>query len=85
MGDVAFGKSFDMMKEGKRHFALDLLEGGMKPLGTLTPVPWAFCILSTIPGLGAGFNQFVAWCAQQVEERKKVCALFAKRLRLYVS
>lgn len=72
MGDIAFGKSFGMLTSGKSHYALDLLVEGMRPLGVLTPIPWAFCILSAIPGLGTGFKTFVKWAAQQVEERKKV-------------
>jgi cytochrome P450 len=72
MGDVAFGNPFDLLKTGKPHFALDLLCEGMKPLGVLTPIPWMFCILISIPGLSAGFKTFVAWCAEQVKERKKV-------------
>lgn len=72
MGDVAFGKSFDMLETGKPHFALDLLREGMKPFGVLTPVPWVFCILTKVPGLSAGFNTFVAWTTEQVRERKKV-------------
>lgn len=72
MGDVAFGKSFEMLENGKPHFAFDLLREGMKPLGVLGPVPWAFCILTSIPGLGGGFKAFVSWCAEQVEKRKKV-------------
>jgi hypothetical protein len=72
MGDIAFGKSFEMIQNGKPHFALDLLREGMKPLGVLGPIPWAFCILTRVPGLGAGFKTFVSWCAEQVEKRKKV-------------
>lgn len=72
MGDIAFGKSFEMIQHGKPHFALDLLREGMKPLGVLGPIPWAFCILTRVPGLGTGFKTFVSWCAEQVEKRKKV-------------
>lgn len=72
MGDIAFGKSFDLLKTGKTHFALEILCEGMKPFGVLTPVPWMFCILTSIPGLSAGFKTFVAWSAEQVKERKKV-------------
>lgn len=72
MGDIAFGKSFEMIQNGKPHFALDLLREGMKPLGVLGPIPWAFCILTRVPGLGNGFKTFVSWCAEQVEKRKKV-------------
>lgn len=77
MGDIAFGKSFGMVEDGKPHFAFDLLREGMKPLGVLGPVPWAFCVLTSIPGLGGGFKTFVSWCAEQVEKRKQVlCCTF---------
>ncbi len=72
MGDFAFGKSFGMLQSGKAHFALDLLHGGMKPLGLLTPMPWIFLILARIPGVSAEYDRFHHWCEQQVEERKKV-------------
>lgn len=79
MGDIAFGKSFDMIETGKSHFALDLLSEGMKPFGVLSPVPWIFCLLTSIPGLGGGFKRFVDWSAEQVRERKKVSLLPGNR------
>lgn len=72
MGDVAFGSSFGLLQTGKDIPALDLLAEGMKPLGVLGPAPWIFCILTSIPGLSAGFKTFVAWAAEQVQHRKKV-------------
>ncbi|KAJ5226531.1 hypothetical protein N7468_007756 [Penicillium chermesinum] len=72
MADIAFGKSFEMIQTGKPHFAFDLLREGMRPLGVLGPVPWAFCVLTSIPGLGGGFKMFVNWCTEQVEKRKKI-------------
>lgn len=72
MSDIAFGKSIEMMRDGKRHFILDLLHKGVWPLGLLGPIPWAFCILTSIPGLGRGFKTFVSWCTEQVENRRKV-------------
>lgn len=72
MGDIAFGKSFDMTQSGRPHRAFQLLREGMKPLGALGPIPWAFCILTSIPGLGSGFKEFVSWCTEQVEKRKAV-------------
>src|SRR4051794_31184899 len=53
MGDVAFGKSFDMIETGKSTFELDLLAEGMRPVGTLTPIPWMPSILRSIPRLAA--------------------------------
>lgn len=72
MGDLAFGSSFDMLKSGERHWALDLLEEGMKPVGIFTPTPWLIPVLSRIPGTAAGYKKFIAFCAEQVEKRKNV-------------
>lgn len=72
MADIAFGTSFGMIESGKEHFALDLLREGMEPLGLLGPIPWAFTILARIPGLGSGYKKFVAWGAEQVQNRMKV-------------
>ena len=74
MGDIAFGKSFDMTEEGKEHFALDLLRQGMEPVGTIGPIPWAFQILARIPGLASGYKSFLKWTADQSEERRLVKA-----------
>lgn len=32
MGDLAFGKSFDMLQSGEEHWAIKLLNEGMEPL-----------------------------------------------------
>lgn len=40
LGDLAFGKSFDMLSSGRAHFAMELLQSGMLPLGLLTPISW---------------------------------------------
>lgn len=78
MGDVAFGKSFDMLENGKSNQALDLLAEGMKPLGVFGVAPWIFCVLTSIPGLSAGFKTFVNWSSEQVRQRKKVSLAYLK-------
>jgi hypothetical protein len=40
MGQLAFGKPFDMLKNGEKHFAIELLTKGMKPIGIFSPIPW---------------------------------------------
>lgn len=40
MGDLVFGKSFDMLSSGRAHFAMELLQSGMLPLGLLAPISW---------------------------------------------
>lgn len=35
-----FGKTFDMLSSGRAHFAMELLQSGMLPLGLLAPISW---------------------------------------------
>ena len=72
MGDLAFGKSFDMLKDGKEHFAIQQLKDGMAALGPLTPVPWLFILCAALPGLTRDWNKMLAWSSQQVHKRIKV-------------
>lgn len=75
MGDLAFGESFDMLKSGEMHKAIQLLHDGMLPLGVLSPVVWMIPMLAGFPyflkpALAKGFDIFVAWCAEQVDKRR---------------
>lgn len=72
MGDLAFGKSFDMLKNGETHFVMKLIQEGLKPLGFLTPVPWAIPIMANAPLLGSAYRRLFEWCAQQVDLRQQM-------------
>ena len=72
MGDFAFGHSFDMMRNGKNHFAVDLLRQGMAVIGPLTPVPWLFIIGKSLPGLASKWKQMLAWTTAQLRSRMEV-------------
>jgi hypothetical protein len=72
MGDLAFGRSFDMLESGEKHFALKLMAEGQAALGYLGPLPWATSILIRIPGLMRNFTKWVAWSEGQVKVRQKV-------------
>ena len=72
MGDLTFGHSFDMLKTGKEHFLLSLLENGQKALGIIGPLPWLFIILTKIPFISAEIKTFQEWCESQMLGRKKV-------------
>jgi cytochrome P450 family 628 len=71
MGDLAFGKSFDMLKTGEPHFVVKLLKGAMTPLGWMTPAPWIIPLLLNTVGAGP-MSTFITWSAEQVEKRKKM-------------
>ena len=52
MGQVAFSKDFNMLKDMQWHSGIKVLREGMAPLGPLTPVPW-FGILGSDMALGS--------------------------------
>ena len=70
MGDFAFGKSFNMLKTGKHHFAIDWLERSMFLLGLCSPIPWAMPVGAITPFVGSCFRRFIRWCNEQVDERR---------------
>ena len=72
MGDFAFGNSFDMMRNGKNHFAVDLLRQGMAVIGPFTPVPWLFIIGKSLPGLASRWKRMLAWTTAQMKSRMEV-------------
>lgn len=72
IGGLAFGKSFDLLKSGEKHFALKLLQDGMRPVGILTPIPWILLILVAIPGAGTGTKIFTIFIKDQAATRRKV-------------
>lgn len=72
MGDLAFGKSFDMLTSGKAHHIFTLFEKGMLPVGFLSPLPWIIPVISAAPFVGADFLRLAAWCAKQLDERTKI-------------
>ncbi|RDW77473.1 cytochrome P450-12 [Coleophoma cylindrospora] len=71
MGDLAFGRSFDMLKNGEQHHALKTLQEAMAPLGILSPLPWIFPVVHYIPGARDGIKGFIDFCDQQIEKRKE--------------
>jgi cytochrome P450 len=71
MGDLAFGKSYNMLESGEKHWSLKLLSEGMDPLGFNFPL-WFFRLLTAIPGAAAGYFKFMNFCSQQLDDRMKI-------------
>lgn len=72
MGDLAYGESFDMLKNGKSHWAIHLLnegQGGLRPFSQLT---WLFGILIRIPVLNTGYKKFVKFCDDMISKRARM-------------
>ena len=70
MGDLAFGRPFDMLTTGKTHWAIKLLDEGMAPMGFGFP-PWFFRFLVAIPGAAAGYWNFIQFCSDRLADRVK--------------
>ncbi|KAK2808753.1 hypothetical protein FQN50_004425 [Emmonsiellopsis sp. PD_5] len=72
MGDLAFAEPFNMLKDGKTHWAIGLLNEGQAGLGLIGPTDWLFAILINTPVVNAGFKRFVAFADQQITNRAKL-------------
>ena len=63
MGQVAFSKDFNMLKDAQWHSGIKVLRDGMAVLGPLTPVPWLTILGSDIPvGNSRDFKTMVCLC-----------------------
>ena len=82
MGDLAFGKSFEMLESNEEHWAIKLLNEGMKPLGYFFPT-WFFRTIITIPTLMDDWWKFIGYCSQMLDKRMKVRWIEISCLNLY--
>ncbi|KAI9164122.1 Cytochrome P450 monooxygenase notG' [Paramyrothecium foliicola] len=70
MGDLAFGKDFDMLKSGQQHWAVGLLEEAMSIQGLKLPT-WLFRMLIAVPGLTEKYWRFIGYCDDQLDLKIK--------------
>ncbi|CAI7641908.1 unnamed protein product [Penicillium pancosmium] len=71
MGDLSFGKSFNMLVDGKEAYILKQLHTDMQSVGLFSHLTWLFPFFKRTPGLNADYLRFWAWIGEQVEERIK--------------
>ncbi len=69
IGDLALAKSFNMLVDKKWHHAILLMNDFMWLLGPFSPVPWLARIGICLPGMARGWNNFVKWCKDRMEDR----------------
>ncbi|KAF2759886.1 cytochrome P450 monooxygenase-like protein [Pseudovirgaria hyperparasitica] len=69
MGDLALGRSFNMLRNGQWHNVLATMRKGMSMLGPLTPVPWLARVGMAIPGAMKDWNNMCKWCEERMRER----------------
>ena len=72
MGDLAFGKSFDMLKTGRPHHFMSVMADGIRLLGVLNPLTWVIPIFAATPILGADYRELLRWSGEQADQRKKM-------------
>ena len=68
MGDLAFSKSFGMLRDEKQHWAVKLLHKGIQPLGWMLPI-WLFRLALSIPGATGDWFAWMDYCCQRLDER----------------
>ncbi|KAH6879524.1 benzoate 4-monooxygenase cytochrome P450 [Thelonectria olida] len=71
MGDLAFGRSFDMLKSAVTHYYMELAHANMLLIGAFSRLVWLFPLFKSIPGLNYAHIQFQQWLTAQVEQRRK--------------
>ncbi|CAJ2505022.1 Uu.00g124160.m01.CDS01 [Anthostomella pinea] len=70
MGDLAFGRSFDMLATSQQHWAISILHAGLRAFSIHAPV-WFFRFFMAIPGLGGDFQRYVSFCCDTLDKRIK--------------
>ncbi|KAL7907218.1 cytochrome P450 [Trichoderma velutinum] len=70
MGDLAFGKPFNMLKTSRNHWAIDLLDAGILPLALQLPV-WLLRFGMSIPMLSRDWWKFIGFCRDSLQSRMK--------------
>lgn len=68
MGQLAFGRDYNMLGSGERHWAMDLLTDSMSASPPKPPL-WLFRLLVAIPGLAPGFHKFLKFCTDELKWR----------------
>ncbi|KAF4950438.1 hypothetical protein FSARC_13196 [Fusarium sarcochroum] len=71
MGDLAFGKSFDMLVNGVEHEFLKLSHTSQTVMGILRRAIWLFPVFKAIPFLNSDYLTFQSYLVNQVDDRRK--------------
>ncbi|GKT40345.1 cytochrome P450 monooxygenase FCK2 [Colletotrichum spaethianum] len=71
MGDLAFGKSFGMLKKGIKHYFMTSLHQDMQAIGMFSHMLWLFPVFKNTPILNANNKRFWKFVKSQVDNRVK--------------
>lgn len=80
MGDLTFGKPFDMLVTGQDSYMLSTLHDDLQSLGPFLHVMWFIPFFKMIPGLNSSYIAFWKWLYEQVATRSKVTCPTLERL-----
>lgn len=69
MGDLALGRSFNMLVDEKFHHAIAMMRDFMWLLGPFSPTPWLCRLGFAAPGVARGWTKWLIWCEQRMSER----------------
>lgn len=73
MGDLSFGKSFDLLESGVEHHFFTESHKTQGFMGAFRRMVWFFPLVSSIPIVNKSYLAFQAYVRNQVETRRKVC------------
>lgn len=71
MGDLAFGRSFNMLRYGAAHKYMKSSHDNMLTATAFSHLVWIFPISKKIPGLNYGHVQLQKWLTEQVKQRRE--------------
>ncbi|KAJ5557044.1 hypothetical protein N7494_000959 [Penicillium frequentans] len=71
MGDLSFGKSFDMLADNEDKYFYNQLHADMKMIGLFSHLMWLFPFFKRIPGINADYLKFWGWLDDKVQNRIK--------------
>ncbi|OAA38783.1 cytochrome P450 monooxygenase [Beauveria brongniartii RCEF 3172] len=69
MGQLTFGKPFNMLKERKEAYFLQVIRQDMNAIGYLINLPWLSYLLMRIPGLNQNHLNFWKWIENEFAQR----------------
>lgn len=75
MGDLLFGKSFNMLVDDKDAYVLKQLLINMRSIKLFSHMTWPFPFFKRISRLNAEYLKFRTWVGERVKSRIQVCSI----------
>jgi tryprostatin B 6-hydroxylase len=70
MGELAFGRSFDMLETGKNHWAIKMMDDGVNILAFMIPI-WFLRLAMAVPGATRELWRLMGFSREMLLERMK--------------